>query len=423
MKKHLRLLTAVTALFTVAAKAQVPQVALHTPAKAAANRDSKPAARAAASADFVLLTVLKQQFRSIGTAAPAWLDTLRFSYSRFTRENRPLRVLRENAPTRGAALRALRQEYLQYNAAGQLTSDSTITYTNGTLNTYPTLVLVNSYNAQGLLEQEVTSVRLNNVLRPSRRSTYTYNAQRQLTRVLDESYFGANWLYDSESLFTYNAQGQQTQEELRLADISGTSFSPFVRILAAYDAAGLRITDTQQNYVDGAYATTFVTTLTYTAGPAPRLSTYNVQRVSNSGNQPYSQGSNTYDANGNLTEELDQLYNSTQQAYVNNVRYVYTYRQALATASATTLSAGLTVAPNPSTGPEAAVHFRLHSPAATAVQIFDLAGRRVAVAQAVENQLAGEHRVPLAGTSLAPGLYVVRLQAGQHQWQVKWDKR
>ncbi|MBF9142775.1 hypothetical protein [Hymenobacter properus] len=113
-------------LASVLAQPAAAQLRRHREPQAAA----QPAAaqRLTSNSGFRQLTALKQQYRG-----GAWLDTLRFTYSRFTALNKPLRELRENAPTRGAALRALRQENYQYNAAGKLTSDSTFVYTNGTL--------------------------------------------------------------------------------------------------------------------------------------------------------------------------------------------------------------------------------------------------------------------------------------------------
>ncbi|WP_210518214.1 T9SS type A sorting domain-containing protein [Hymenobacter terricola] len=375
-----------------------------------------PAQRITSNTSFRLLTALKQQYRT-----SAWLDTLRFTYSRFTALSKPLRELRENAPTRGAALRPLRQENYQYNAAGKVTSDSTFTYTSGVLNTTGTLVLASTYNAQGQLAQELQSVRVGGSWRPYGRTTYTYNAQGQNTRILDESYFGSTYLADDQELFTYNAQGQVIVDEFQLADVSGTAFSAFQRDLFTYNAAGLRLTDVQQQYNNGAFADAYRVTNTYTAPigqpAAAQLAGYLVERAAGTAWQPYAQGAETYDADGNLTTDLYQPY--TAGAFANDYRYLYTYQRVLATATAQPLAAGLTVAPNPAPAPgPLALHYHLAAAAPVAVAVLDALGRPVLCLPATP-QTAGEHVLSLPQLPVAAGLYAVRLTAGTQSQTVK----
>ncbi|MBH8558651.1 T9SS type A sorting domain-containing protein [Hymenobacter negativus] len=413
MKKEL-----LTALLFVSVLAQpaVAQLRLHREPQAATQPAT--AQRLASNTGFRQLTALKQQYRG-----GAWLDTLRYTYSRFTALNKPLRELRENAPTRGAALRALRQENYQYNAAGKLTSDSTFVYTNGTLNTTATLAMTYTYDTQGNLLQELQSVRVSGSWRPYGRTTYTYNAQGQNTRILDESYFGSSYLADDQELFTYNAQGQVTVDDFQLADVSGTTFSPFQRDLFTYNAAGQRLTDTQQGYSNGAYVNAYRVTNTYTATPigvpaTPQLASYVVERASGATAWvPYSQGIETYDTDGNLTTDLYQVY--TNGAYANDYRYVYTYQRLLATTPAKALQVGLALVPNPSrSGQATEMHYTLPAAASVAVTVFDGLGR-VVFSRPAAAQAAGEHMLPLAQLPPAPGLYTVRLMAGTQSQAVK----
>lgn len=59
---------------------------------------------------------------------------------------------------------------------------------------------------------------------------------------------------------------------------------------------------------------------------------------------------------------------------------------------------------------ETALRFRLDSPVDVQLDVFDALGRRVAAFGGSYGP--GEHAVPLDGADLAPGLYLVRLQAG-----------
>jgi len=73
----------------------------------------------------------------------------------------------------------------------------------------------------------------------------------------------------------------------------------------------------------------------------------------------------------------------------------------------------LPAAPNPA-GDRATVRFVLSEPAATRVELFDVAGRRVAIA--FEGFLpAGAHDLPLDGRGLEPAVYFYRLTAGGSQ--------
>jgi hypothetical protein len=399
-------------------------LALPAAAQLRPHREPQPAAQptsslqAASNSGFRQLTALKQQYRN-----NAWLDTLRYTYSRFTALNKPQRELRENAPTRGAALRPLRQENYQYNAAGKLTSDTTYVYANGALNTTATLAITFIYDAQGNLLQELQNVRVSGTWRPYGRSTYTYNALGQNTRILDEGYFGSTFLADDQELFTYNAQGQVIVDDFQLADASGTSFSPFQRDLFTYNAAGLRLTDVQQQYNNGAYANAYRVTNTYTAAPIGlpatlQLASYIVERASGATTWvPYSQGIETYDADGNLTTDLYQVY--VNGAYANDYRYLYTYQRVLATASAKELRAGLTVAPNPGpAGRSAELYYTLPTAAPVSVSVLDGLGRVVLSLPAIP-QAVGEHTLRLPQMPRAAGLYAVRLTAGTQSQTVK----
>ncbi|MBD2723736.1 T9SS type A sorting domain-containing protein [Hymenobacter armeniacus] len=417
MKQQLHFILALSALAFATAPAQA-----QTPAAKRGATGAAPVAaqRLVSNSAFRLVQTVKQQYRS-----NAWLDTLRFTYSRFTALNLPQRELRENAPTRGAALRALRQENYQYNAAGKMTSDSTFAFTNGVVNTTALLALNYTYDTQGRLLQELQSIRSNGVWRPYGRSTYTYNALGQNTRILDESYFGSAYFADDQELFTYNAAGQVATDEFQLADLSGTVFSPFQRNVYTYNASGLRQTDVQQRYTNGAYVDDFRVTNTYTATPigtpaAYQLASYLVERVGSTPGvwQPYSRGTETYDADGNLTVDLYQPYVSG--AYVNDFRYLYTYQRVLATTASRALQAQLAVVPNPATGgtTAAALHYVLPTAAPVAVTVLDALGRAVLTLPA-RAQSVGEHTLALPALPRGAGVYAVRLSTGTQSQTVK----
>ncbi len=390
--------------------------ALAQPATAPRPARALTTAQRPATASFRLLGYTEQQFRRNGAAPAAWLDTLRFTYSRFNAAGLNERTLRENAPTRGAALRGLRQENLRYNAAGHLASDSTFVYnSSGMLNSYATLVEDYTYNAQGKLLTTVQRVRLGGNLQPYGRTSYTYNLQGQNTQIVDEGYFGGTFTADSRDLLTYNAQGQLTSDEFQIADVSGTTFAPSFKDVFTYDAAGNVLTDQQQSYNGGAYGNVYLFTYTY-AGPNGQRNGFQGQRyVSGTTLQNYSQGSTTFDADGNVAVETQQRWNLSTQAYDNDVRYLYTYQRILAAAAARPALAP-TLAPNPATG-RTTLRYTLPAAAPVAVQVLDALGRTVLTLPAAA-QAAGDHTLTLP-LLLPAGAYTVRFTAGTGQQSLR----
>ncbi|MCC3155767.1 T9SS type A sorting domain-containing protein [Hymenobacter sp. 15J16-1T3B] len=394
-------------LGTLAGSAQTSTTPRHSP-RQPTTAPSPAAQRPAATSSARLLSILKQQYRG-----GAWLDTLRFTNSSFNAAGLPMRQLRENAPTRGAVLRPLRQQNYRYSAADKLLSDTTYVYTNGTLSTTPTLAVNYAYDVQGRLQQEVTTLRVSGSWRPYGRTTYFYNAQGQNTRILDESYFGSAWLADDQEVFTYDTQGRVAMADFELADASGASFTPFVRDVFTYNALGQRTSDVQQQYVNGAFVNTYRTVSSYTT--AGLTAGYVLEKAASATTwQPFMQGINTYDADGNLTQELSQQYRNG--AYADDERYQYTYQRVLAVAAPRRLDAGLRVYPNPSVG-AAQVSYQLPQAAVASVEVLDVLGRVVATPLPAQSQGAGAQQLTLR-QPLPAGVYTVRLSAaGSSQTQ------
>ncbi len=411
------LVLAAAALALAAPQAQAQTAHRAHPAPAAPTASPTAAARPTANPAFRQTGILWQR----AAGATAWIDSARYTYSRFTATNLPRLELREKAATRGAALAAFRQARYQYNAAGSRLTDSTITYTAGVPNAYPSSVRTFAYNPQGRLTEEILYVRSAGVLRAFYRDTYTYNAQGQNTRILYEynlSSTGINWLYDSQYLITYNAQGRPVQEDLDVADVSGMAFTPFGRTAFAYNPAGLLLTVTDLGYdaTTSAYNNQFRSTYAYNA--ASLLSTLTVERYVASAWAPYQTYTETYDADNNLTAEVSQLYKNG--TFVNDTRNLYTYQRILATTPANARHANLVALPNPAAaGTAAALRYELPTAAPVAARVFDAAGRVVATVPASSAiQAAGPHTLALPALA-TPGLYLVRLSAGAQSQTVR----
>ena len=406
--KNLLLLALTTAALVPAAQAQTA-------------RRAAPVAAAPAFPGAALRPAANPAFRLVGTrwqraaGATGWLDSARYTFSRFTAASLPRLELREKAATRGGTLAAFRQARYRYNAANALTTDSTFTYNAaGVPNAYASLITAFTYNAQGRVLVEQSSVYVQGNQRPSSRYTYTYDAQGRNTRLLYESYFGVgtngSWLYDAQSTFSYNAQNQLAQELFDIANIAGTQFSPFSKITHTYNAAGAVASVLEQQYNNGRYAD--ATRGTFAYAPSGLLSSVLYERVGPAGTWvPSQQFTETYDIDNNLTVEVSQLYKNG--AFVNDTRNLYAYQRILGTRTANALAASLVALPNPATaGTPATLRYQLPAAAAVAVRVFDATGRAVAAVPAAA-QPAGPHTLALPALP-TPGLYLVRLSAGPH---------
>lgn len=354
----------------------------------------------------------------------AWADTLRTTYSRFTPASNARSVLQEQARAKaGTPFQSTSLTRYTINAAEQTTLDTTYTYPVGG-SAAPSTNQVYRYNAQGRLAQVVQQQRVGSAWRDYFRTTYTYNAAGQPTGWLNESdYSGAGLANTSQVTLTYNAQGLVTLYDYQYWSAATSSFGPDYKSQYTYDAAGRLLTQQSQHYLFGSFRD-FVRAF-FTYNPAGQLQTVNSDYFNGAAWQADALEQYSYDADGNRTQYVRQRPAGfgTPVTYANEYRILYTYAQVTATQRAQNGAIGLAVAPNPGTGATAALYYQLPAAAPVSVEVCDLLGRHVATALAAESQAVGAHRVALAGVALAPGLYLVRLRAGQQQWQTKWDNR
>ena len=261
----------------------------------------------------------------------------------------------------------------------------------------PSKLTTFTYDAQGHLLVEQASVRTSGSLRPYSRDTYTYDVQGRNTRVLYESYFGVgtggNWLYDAPLPRTFNAQNLAAEAVFDIADISGTSFSPFSKDIYTYNPAGPPTLVLNQQYTNGAYANAYRSTFAYGASGG-LLSTLVTERYVSGSWVPTNQYLETYDADGNLTQEVAQQYRNGASS--NTTRELYTCQRVLATTGAAALDAHLSLAPNPALATGAApLYYALPVAAPVSVEVLDALGRLVLHLPATA-QPAGAHSLRLA---------------------------
>lgn len=253
---------------------------------------------------------------------------------------------------------------------------------------------------------------------PDYRTTYSYNVQGQNTSLLSERMVNGSFQPSYRSFLAYNAQGQlQSVEDQYMDDATG-QFTPSGRSLYTYNAAGQIVTQQDQYYSNGAYVNSMLATAAYN-GPQNRLSLLTAQRNQTSPAQNYATYTYTYDADGNLAQQLNEYWNDAQQAYLSRFRFFYTYQRTALATKPSVLNAGLSVAPNPAGHSGATtLHYTLPVAATTGATVLDLTGRPVATVPATV-QAAGPHTLALPTAPLAAGLYMVKLTAGTQSQQVK----
>ena len=354
----------------------------------------------------------------------AWADFSRQLYTRYAGPALPgiIRTERKN----GGSWAPYYTHRYRYTPAGKMLSDSVDQCQP--LPCSPYFTTLYTYNAAGQLHWDWEKVM--NPHDPTepwdslRRTSYAYNGAGQKTQALLELY-DERRVFSSRSrqLWTYDALGQVTVFEIQ-SNHSVTGWGPVQRFSYTYTAAGKiqqMISETALLNNMG-YGNTSRSTMAYDAQGREALFTNEIW--DDNAWTRSSQTAYAYAPNGDLATATQQVWNPNTNAYQNNQRLLFSYIQVTAAHSGQpAASSHLTVAPNPGTGAETIVHYQLATPAVASVEVFDLTGRRVAVAQPTATQAAGEHQVSLSGSSLSPGLYMVRLRAGAQQWQVKWDKR
>ncbi|GAA4037159.1 hypothetical protein GCM10022409_22620 [Hymenobacter glaciei] len=353
----------------------------------------------------------------------AWVDLQRQTYLRYATPTLPgtIRIDRKN----GTAWAINAVHRYRYTSAGEILSDSIDQYQQAPFGAY--FAAINTFNTPSQVRWEWYKTR--NAFDATapwdsiKRNSHSYNAAGQRTQVLEEFYTSGYFSAIARRLWTYNVLGQTTVYETQ-SDSGPTSWDPLQRFSYTYNAAG----KLQQSITEGVllgsntYGNSARNTMSFDAqGREAVLNTETWD--SNNAWALASQTLYAYAANGDPSTATLQAWNPNTSTYQNYQRAIYTFAQVTANQRAQNAAIGLAVAPNPGTGATATLYYQLPTAAAVTVEVCDLLGRRVATALAAETQAAGEHRVALAGVALAPGLYLVRLRAGQQQWQTKWDNR
>ena len=352
-----------------------------------------------------------------------WTDLARQTYLRYVLPTRPgtIQIDRKN----GTAWAINSAHRYRYTSAGEILSDTTDQYQQAPYGAY--FASINTFNTPSQVRWEWYKTR-----NPAsttapwdslKRNSHSYNAAGQRTQVLEEFYIGGSLSATARRLWSYNALGQVSVYELQSTN-GPTSWGPLQRFSYTYNAAGkLQQSITEDGQVNAnTYVNSARNTMSFDAQGRESVLTTETWG-SNNAWALASQTLYAYAANGDPSTATLQAWNPNTSAFQNYQRAVYTYAQVTATQRAQNAAIGLAVAPNPGTGATTALYYQLPVAAPVSVEVCDLMGRRVATALAPESQSAGAHRLPLAGVALAPGLYLVRLRAGQQQWQTKWDNR
>jgi hypothetical protein len=353
----------------------------------------------------------------------AWVDLQRQTYLRYVTPTLPgtIRIDRKN----GAAWATSAAHRYRYTSAGEILTDTTDQFQQTPYGAY--FASINTFNTPGQMRWEWYKTR--NAFSTTapwdslKRNAHSYNGAGQRTQVLEEFYTGGSFSTVARRLWAYNALGQVSVYETQ-SNSGPNSWDPLQRFSYTYNAAGKLQQAITESVLLGSNTYGNSARNTYTFDTQGRESVLTTETWgTNNAWGPSSQTLYAYAANGDPSTATLQAWNASANAYQNYQRALFTYAQVTASQHAQNAAIGLAVAPNPGSAAEAGLYYQLPTAAPVSVEVCDLLGRRVATALAAGTQAAGPHRVALAGLALAPGLYTVRLRAGQQQWQTKWDNR
>jgi len=215
------------------------------------------------------------------------------------------------------------------------------------------------------------------------RDLYTYDASGYLIEFLWQFDNEGSWLNDARILYTNNAIGQFTAALLQQwafdDDARGDGYwEDALRAFVAYNTAG--------NWVQ--------IVVEYWDGSAWQNDERALFAYDNAGTR--------------LIEERWQYW--WAGTWRDSFRARFLYGTTSAEPGAAPLALSLSAAPNPARG-ALTVHYDLAAPARVRVAVYDALGRRVA-APADADAPAGTGAVALDVSGLAPGVYVLRVEAG-----------
>ena len=351
-----------------------------------------------------------------------WVDYLRQTALRYATPTLPAAIRTDRKNGTAWVLNTVHR--YRYTSAGEILTDTTDQYLQAPYGAYT--ASINTFNTPSQVRLEWTKVR--NGFNPTapwdsiQRESHSYNAAGQRIQALSELYTGGYFSATTRRLWSYNALGQVAVFEIQRSSGSAT-WEPFQRFTYTYNASGkVRQYIAETAFGSSTYSNSGRYTHGFDAQGREAVLTSETWDANNAWG-PAGQTLYAYAANGDPSTATSQLWNPGASAYQNFKRAVFTYAQATATQRAQNAAIALAVAPNPGSGAEAALYYQLPTAAPVSVEVCDQLGRCVATALAAESQAAGAHHVALANVALAPGLYLVRLRAGQQQWQTTWDNR
>ncbi|HEX8428802.1 T9SS type A sorting domain-containing protein [Hymenobacter sp.] len=362
-----------------------------------------------------LQQALVQNAANNGTS---WTDYSRDVYSRYSGMYADLPGTIRYDRWSGSAWTPVQATRRRYTTTGKLLSDTVISYQSGVAG-QAILAKAIAYNAADQVAEEKTFANLNSAWEELQRNTHTYGTNNLVAQVLEEVSLSGSYETTGRRIFTYNAQGQRVEYEVQASDGSGgwekvqkVTYGYSTNATGAVEQAVIQIAST-----DGTtYLNSNRQTLQYDSqGKATTLTT---EAWDNNAWQNYLQATYTYDALDNPSILTLQTWSGT--SYRNEQRLILTYAQVASNRSAGKLNAALTVAPNPAAA-AATVRYELPTAGQATVEVVDLMGRQVALVAPKAIQAAGTHTVQLPVSTLAAGLYVVRLQMGNQTQQTKLE--
>ncbi len=150
---------------------------------------------------------------------------------------------------------------------------------------------------------------------------FNYNSSNLMTSMILQSWNGSSWSPVSQNLYSYNTANRLVIDQFQNWNSLTSMFEPTSQKTYYYDGSGNKINETDQTFVLSVPVYTHQWAYTYSGTNQLLTTTYNTWN--GSGWDPTTLYVNTYDTSGNMTNQLYQIYDMPNAAWVNNTLHLY----------------------------------------------------------------------------------------------------
>ncbi|MEM8486352.1 MAG: T9SS type A sorting domain-containing protein [Bacteroidota bacterium] len=309
----------------------------------------------------------------------------------------------------GESWRSYRRQVNTWNVLGELTETVREDWLDG--NWIASRRDLMSYE-NGLLVEEVLQSLVDMRWQSAFRYTQAYDGQGRQVYSQSEYYddLASKWVANGRGAVDYG--DTYTEFSSQLWDSDARDWFTYSRAYVELNVRGNPVLDTR-SWRDLKSAWIFVERVVYTYNDAGLTSERLVQRFRDAEWQNHGLYESTYDIDGNLISQSWSSWDSDENVWRRSSRRTYTYQSAAIENGAVQSLVSVALYPQPARN---YVLFDVtlgKEPTQLVVAVYDMLGREVARLRD-DPQAVGRLQIDWQPGQLAAGIYLVRVQAGQH---------